>query len=244
MKKRALLLAAGLGTRLKPITDNIPKCMVPINGVPLLQIWFDMLSKAGFEKTLVNTHYFSKTVEDYIAALPNKDQIDTVYEEELLGTGGTLVANRDFFDNHPLLLAHADNLTDFDPAQLFRQHEERPPNCVITMLAFETDDPRSCGILDIDAQSIVVGFYEKVANPPGNLANAAVYIIEPEVIDFAEALNKSFIDLSTEIIPNFIGRIKCVVHKGYHRDIGNPEAYQKALEEFPLRNQVQISSHL
>ena len=100
------------------------------------------------------------------------------------------------------------------------------------MLGFRTDDPSSCGILQLDRQNTVVAFHEKVKNPPGNLANGAVYIFEPEVIADIARLGKAVVDLSTEIIPNYFGRILCVETNGYHRDIGNPESLRRAHAEF------------
>jgi mannose-1-phosphate guanylyltransferase len=101
------------------------------------------------------------------------------------------------------------------------------------MLAFRTDVPHLCGILELDASGIVRQFHEKSANPPGNLANAAVYIFEPEVVERIAALRTPVVDLSTEIIPGFVGRIFAVEHHGYHRDIGNAESLALANREFP-----------
>ena len=147
-------------------------------------------------------------------------------------TGGTVLANRDWFGAEPFLVAHADNLTDFDVARLIAAHRDRPTDCVITMLAFRTDDPASCGILELDPQDRVTAFHEKIKNPPGNLANGAVYVFEPDVIEDIARLGKSAVDLSTEIIPNYLGRILSVETDGYHRDIGNPESLQRAHSEF------------
>src|SRR5262245_10195117 len=120
---RALLLAAGLGSRLRPITDTIPKCLVPIHGRPLLDYWLDLLLDAGVERALINTHHHARAVEAHLGRSPWRDRIEIAYEPVLLGTGGTLVANRAFFGPHPLLLAHADNLTDFDVAALLAAHD-------------------------------------------------------------------------------------------------------------------------
>jgi mannose-1-phosphate guanylyltransferase len=233
---RAVLLAAGLGTRLRPLTDTVPKCLVPIHGRPLLGIWFDLLFGSGtVDRALVNTHWLAPRVEEFVAASPWRDRVDLVAEPELLGTGGTMVANRAWLDNAPFLVAHADNLTDFDVAGFARAHAMRPEGVAVTMLAFRTDSPRSCGILETDARGIVRAFHEKVENPPGDFANAAVYIFEPEVAEYAASLGKPFVDLSTEVIPEFLGRIQAVETRGYHRDIGNPEALRLAeLEWRPL----------
>jgi mannose-1-phosphate guanylyltransferase len=114
-----------------------------------------------------------------------------------------------------------------------RAHAGRPAGCAITMLAFRTDAPHSCGILETDARGVVRAFHEKVANPPGNLANAAVYIFDPEVVAFAARLGRPVVDLSTEVIQHFLGRILSVETRGYHRDIGTPEALALAEAEWP-----------
>jgi len=230
---RALLLAAGLGTRLRPITDHIPKCLVPIQGRPLLGIWFDLLFGSGaIERALVNTHWLESKVNAFVTRSTWRDRVDLVAEPDLLGTGGTIVANRAWLGDAPFLVAHADNLTDFDVAGLVRAHAARPEGCAITMLAFRTDSPQSCGILETDPRGVVRAFHEKVANPPGNLANAAVYIFDPEVADFAAGFGRPIVDLSTEVIPHFLGRILAVETHGYHRDIGTPEALALAEAEW------------
>jgi mannose-1-phosphate guanylyltransferase len=231
---RALLLAAGLGTRLRPLTDTVPKCLVPIHGQPLLGLWFELLFRSGVvERALVNTHWLAPKVEAFVAQSPWRERVDLVSEPELLGTGGTVLANRAWLGEQPFLVAHADNLTDFDLAGLARAHATRPAGCVLTMLAFRTDAPRSCGILETDQRGVVQAFHEKVENPPGDLANAAVYIFEPAVVEAAAVLGRPVVDLSTEVIPGFLGRILAVQTHGYHRDIGSPEALALAEREWP-----------
>jgi mannose-1-phosphate guanylyltransferase len=225
---RALLLAAGEGTRLRPLTATIPKCLVPIAGRALLDYWFDLVFAAGVERALVNTSYLSEQVHAHASASPWRDRVDLVHEPALLGTGGAVLANRTWLDGAPFLVAHADNLTDFDVAGLFAAHRDRPAGCAITMLAFHTDRPRQSGILELDAQDIVQRFHEKVADPPGTLANAAVYIFDPAVVDFIVGLGRPVVDLSTEVIPAFLGRILVVTHTGYHRDIGTPDSLAQA----------------
>jgi mannose-1-phosphate guanylyltransferase len=229
---RALLLAAGMGTRLRPLTDTIPKCLAPIHGRPLLDYWLELACPA-VERVLVNTHYLADQVRDHVNSSAWKTHVDLVHEPELLGTAGTLAANRAWFGAGPALLAHADNLTDLDVGALASAHTARAPDCVMTMLTFEADDPRSCGIVDLDERGVVQGFFEKVPDPPSNLANAAVYVLEPEALDFVASLPRPFIDFSTQVIPALIGHIQATPHRGYHRDIGNPQSLALAEAEFP-----------
>lgn len=229
---RALLLAAGLGSRLRPVTAATPKCLVTIQGRPLLDHWLELLFDAGIERVLINTHWLAGQVRDHVSASPWASRVDLVHEDQLLGTGGTVLANRRWFQDQPFMLAHADNLTDFDVAGLIAAHRTRPPGHLLTMLAFRTDMPRACGILELDRSDTVIGFHEKVERPPGNLANAAVYIVEPAIVDVIARQNSPVVDLSTEVIPTLIGRIRCVETHGYHRDIGTPQSLRQARREF------------
>lgn len=229
---RALLLAAGLGTRLRPITDHVPKCLVPIHGKPLLGYWLDMLLPNGVERVLVNTHYLPDAVREFVATSAGRDSIEMVHEDELLGTGGTVLRNRDFLEGGSFMVVHADNLTRFDVGAFIRAHECRPVGVDITMMTFDTDVPQSCGIVELDAHGVVIKFHEKVAQPPSNHANAAVYIFEPSVIDFLASLGKSVIDISTEVLPRYLGRMQAFHNSDYHRDIGTPESLALAEREF------------
>lgn len=235
---KALLLAAGLGVRLRPVTDNIPKCLVPIQGRPLLGYWLRMLVEAGCHPLLVNTHYFADRVEDYIKVSGYQEHVQTVYEAELLGTGGTVLKNRGFFGNEPFMLIHADNFSVFDVRAFIARHKARPSGCEITMMTYITPTPETCGILGLDKQGVVQAFYEKVKDPPGNLANGAVYILDPSVLAFLGNLKKSTIDFSTEVLPHYLGRIYTFHNDVYHRDIGNIESYQQALLEADQRKDL------
>lgn len=231
---RALLLAAGLGTRLRPLTDHLPKCLVPIHGRPLLDHWMETLVGRGVERIVVNTHYMAPLVRRYLEESEWMPWVSLVHEEELLGTGGTILKNRGLLDGGPVLVAHADNLTIFDAEDFARCHAQRPPGAVMSMMLFEADDPRSCGIVELDALGMVQAFHEKVVSPPGNLANAAVYIFEPEIFVLLQGKGKKFIDLSTELIPQLVGRINTYKNSKYHRDIGNISSWREANRDFPV----------
>jgi mannose-1-phosphate guanylyltransferase len=231
--RRALLLAGGIGSRLRPLTLTVPKCLVPIHGRPLLDYWIEMLLAGGFERVLVNTHWLAPAVEAFVEQSRWRAQIDLVHEPELLGTGGTILANRAYFSGEPFLVAHADNLISFTVSKFIAAHRGRVPGAVLTMLAFHTDDPRSCGILECDDRGVVLAFHEKVADPPGTLANGAVYVVEDEVVRYIAGIGRPFVDLSTEVMPAFLGRIQSWTTDGYHRDIGNIQSLARAEAEFP-----------
>jgi len=103
---KALLLAAGYGTRLRPLTEHLPKCLVPIKGQPLLGIWLEHLDAAGCGPFLVNTHYRAEQVAAFIEASPFRAQVTLTHEKHLLGTAATLLGNLDFFGGEDGLLIH------------------------------------------------------------------------------------------------------------------------------------------
>lgn len=185
-KINVLLLAAGLGTRLRPLTDHTPKCLVPIGGRPILKVWIDKLSRMNRVKILINTHHLSTKVEQYVNSIKSgySNDIYTVYEPELLGTAGTIIANEHFFDSELNVVIHADNATDFDLQLLLDAHRRRPKRCLLTMVTFNTEEPSSCGIVEIDTNQILVNFHEKKADPPGNRANAAIYAFDRAFVDY------------------------------------------------------------
>ncbi len=235
---KAILLAAGLGTRLRPITDHIPKCLVPINGRPLLEYWVLDLAQAGISSLLVNLHYKADLVKRFIEEGDFSIPIKTVFEKKLLMTGGTLLKNQAFFGEQPVMLVHADNLCSCNFREFINSHTSRPNGTEITMMTFTTTSPENCGIVEIDDDGIVRGFYEKVQNPPSRLANAAVYIIDPSIIKFIANLGKKEVDFSTEVLPLYIGKINTWHNDEYHRDIGNIESLLAAQIEFPRPTKI------
>ncbi|HEV2068723.1 MAG TPA: nucleotidyltransferase family protein, partial [Acidimicrobiales bacterium] len=132
---KAFLLAAGLGSRLRPLTDRTPKCMLQVGGRPMLDIWIDALGAAGVDEVLINLHHRSEVVLDYLEHRTGGPVTRAVYEPELLGSAGTLVANRDWVDGEELFLAcYADSLTDFDLRKLVDAH--RAGGTVATLTLF------------------------------------------------------------------------------------------------------------
>ena len=217
---RAVLLAAGYGMRLRPITIKQPKCLVDIGGKPLLGRWLDTLGVLGVGPVLVNLHHLADDVQFYIEQRGDSPSVVTVYESALLGTAGTLRKNRAFFGKDKVMVIHADNFCMSNLALFKQAHDQRPSETQITMLTFQSDDPTACGIVEVDDGGIVRALHEKVLNPPHNLANGAVYIFDPEVIDFICKQQKNPLDLSTDILPKYLNRIFSWPADDIHIDIG------------------------
>lgn len=224
---RAILLAAGLGSRLKPLTNTVPKCLAPISGRPLLGVWLERLTLAGVGPFLINTHYLSEQVESFIDGSPYRQQVKLVNERELYGTAGTLIANLDFYGGEDGLLIHADNYCMADLGAFMKAHMNRPKECVMTMMTFRTENPSSCGIVQLDERGVVCGFYEKVTNPPGNLANGAAYILSPELLDRMGREMLFMKDFSVDVLPKLVGQMFSYETTEIFLDIGTPESYVK-----------------
>ena len=143
-----------------------------------------------------------------------------------------MLVNRNYFSDQPFMVAHADNLTRFEVNKFIDAQRHRAIGTEITMMTFKTDAPHSCGIVELDSRGVVQQFHEKVNNPPGDLANAAVYIFEPSVIDCLASLGSEVVDISTEVLPAYLGRIQTFLNDDYHRDIGTPESLALAELEF------------
>ena len=227
-----LLLAAGRGERLKPYTNTVPKCMIPINGTPLLQIWLEKFIKNnGVGKIFINTHYLSEIVHEFVSKnYCQNNEIELIREEHLLGTGGTLTNLIPSLPDNDLFVAHADNLSFFSLNLFYNCFCERPKECTITMMTFFCDDPSSCGIVTIDDKNVVRGFKEKPLKSGSNLANGAIYLMSTRALHQIKAM-KNVREISTDILPKFVGQINTWHNFVYHRDIGTPASYKRALKD-------------
>ena len=223
-----MLLAAGLGTRLMPLTEKWPKCLMPIGERPLLEHWLETLYSLNISNVLVNLYHHHEIVRKYLNRSRFEKWVESTFEENLLGTAGTLRANNEFFQDCTTLLVHADNWCQCDFADFLNFHNNhRPKNCSITMMTFESLTPETCGIVEADAKGVVFAFHEKTKNPPGNRANGAVYLLEPEVLRWID-LHPNISDFTTEVLPHFLGKIATWNNDGIHRDIGAFPMLQRA----------------
>jgi mannose-1-phosphate guanylyltransferase len=229
---KAFLLAAGLGTRLRPITDTTPKCLVDVGGRPMLDIWLDALAKAGIQEVLVNTHHLAALVAAHVADRVTPPVVRLSHEPVLLGSAGTLLANRDFVANDDMfLVVNADNLTDFDLGVLIDAH--RAGATIATMSVFRAPRPSECGIVEV-ADGRVVGFVEKPEEPHSDLANAGIYAFHPSVLDeIPEPLPR---DIGFDLLPQLVGQAGVVeLDDCYFRDVGTLAALERARDEWEGR---------
>jgi mannose-1-phosphate guanylyltransferase len=230
---KAFLLAGGLGERLRPLTDRIPKCLAPINGVPLLEIWLDLLGRQGIEAVLVNVSRHAGMVEDFLRGRNWNTEIRLVREPSPLGNAGTVLTNRDFIHGEDsFFIFYADNLVDASFDDLLAFHGTH--SGVLSMALFRTPVPLSAGIVDIAPDGRIRGFEEKPERPKGNLANAGIYIARPGLLD-AIPKGPHPVDFGRNVFPRLIGRMYGHVLGGYLRDIGTPAALLQGCHDWEAR---------
>lgn len=229
---KALLLAGGLGTRLRPLTETTPKCLIPVAGRPMLDYWLDALEAAGISEALLNTHHLRDKVKTWLDAVNAGRDVRVVeaYEPELLGSAGTVAANRDWADEAKVILViYADNLSTIDLSAFLAFH--RAHTDPMTMALFHAPNPKACGIATLDGDARVTAFVEKPEMPESDLANAGLYVLDAEA--WREVADMGAFDFGFDVLPRFVGRMRGYVHPGYHRDIGTPEALQAAEADAP-----------
>ena len=203
---KAIILAAGLGTRLRPITSTIPKCLVPINGVPLLELWLRACERAGVEGVLVNTHHLAERVEEFVAARPGIP-VTLAYEPALLGSAGTIAANWDFVDSgESFLVLYADNLTTFPLSDLIAFHATHER--IASMALFRSANPSACGVVEMNDSGQVRPFLPTEA--PAGLAA----------------------DIGRSLMPALVGHAMGLPISGYFVDIGTLENYYNAQADY------------
>jgi mannose-1-phosphate guanylyltransferase len=229
---KAFLLAAGVGSRLRPITDTTPKCMLAVDGQPLLDIWLDAFDRAGVDEVLINLHHLPEVVTAHLARRTGPPVVHTFHERELLGSAGTLRANRGWVEGEEFFLAcNADNLTDFDLRSLADAHAEHGEAATLTV--FRSPNPSAGGVVELDGSGTVISFVEKPSEPRSDLVNAGMYAFAPSLL--SEIAAEPPADIGYDLLPRLVGRARAVLVDGYFRDIGTADAYRSAREEWPAR---------
>ncbi|MBU0509311.1 nucleotidyltransferase family protein [bacterium] len=230
---KAILLAAGLGTRLGSLTNKTPKCLLPIGGVPLLGHWLRLLEQCGVSEALVNLHHHADSVRDYLSTVKTTVHVTTFFEPELLGSAGTIRAVWDFVaSEEDFFIIYADNLAILDLARLWAFHE-RMKQPLLSAVAYPTDEPRRCGILELADDGRVVSFEEKPECPRSNSANAGIHVANGKLWEWLPETTPA--DFGFHVLPRLVGRMYGYVTDEYIQDIGTPESYVRAQQAWETR---------
>jgi NDP-sugar pyrophosphorylase family protein len=223
-----MVLAAGLGTRLRPLTGSISKPMAPIVNRPVMYHILRLLKKHGYDEAVANLHYHPHAITNYFGR-GQRVGIDLRYslEPELMGTAGGMKAVQRYLEDDTFLVISGDALTDIDLTKLLKQHKES--GGIATLALKRVDDPSRFGVVIIDKDNRILGFQEKPA--PGEelstLCNCGIYIFEPQIFDFIP--KDTFYDFGKELFPQFVD--KAIPFYGfeidnYWNDVGSLEQYR------------------
>ncbi|HLV88252.1 MAG TPA: nucleotidyltransferase family protein [Candidatus Sulfotelmatobacter sp.] len=228
---KAFLLAAGHGTRLRPITDTLPKCLVPIQGVPMLSIWFNLCKKFGIDEVLINLHARADAVLAFLEQRKEDDiRVHLAEEEELLGSAGTLRANRKWVEKEDSFwIFYADVLHRADLRAMSESHRRR--GMTATLGVYEVPDPSRCGIVTTTADGVIQEFVEKPKHPKSNLAFSGLMIGTPALLDAIPSTGLA--DIGFDVLPKLTGQMLAFPIHDYLVDIGTLENYQRAQTSWP-----------
>jgi mannose-1-phosphate guanylyltransferase len=227
---KAFLLAAGHGTRLRPLTDKIPKCLLPIRGVPLLQIWLQTCRRFGIDDVLINAHAHARAVYDFVQKHPCNTRVRVVEEKELLGSAGTILEHREWVESEDAFwVFYADVLHRIDLSAMLRLHESRRP--AVTVGAYRVPDPTRCGVLEVSQDGTVLNFIEKPPQPRGNLAFSGILIGTRTLLDKIPLRRP--VDLGFHVFPRLAGNMVAYPISTYLLDIGTMENYKLAQTSWP-----------
>jgi mannose-1-phosphate guanylyltransferase / phosphomannomutase len=226
---KAVIMAGGKGTRLKPLTCNQPKPMVPIVNRPMMEHIIDLLRKHNFHEVLVTLFYLPEAVENYFG--DGRDFGMTMryfIEESPLGTAGS-VKNIEGFLDEPFLVISGDALTDIDLEAAVKFHLEK--KATATLILTKVDNPLEYGVVITDQEGAIQRFLEK----PGwgevfsDTVNTGIYILDPKIFQFFRR-GQAF-DFSKDLFPMLLSSgepLYGYVAPGYWSDIGNLEQYRQA----------------
>lgn len=226
---KAMILAAGVGSRLDPLTRNVPKPMVPIINRPVMEYLIVLLKKHGFDEIMVNVHYLGEQIEQYFGDGSKWGvHLHWSREDRLWGDAGSVKRVEEFFKDDTFIVIGGDDLTDMDLTRLVRTHREKRALCTIALSL--VDDPSEYGIVLMNENSRITRFLEK---PKGevifsNTANTGVYVFEPEIFELVP--RGVFYLFGKQLLPMLLDQGKPLyghLTAAYWRDVGDLKVYRQ-----------------
>ena len=238
---KAMVLAAGKGTRLLPLTAEMPKPMAPVAGKPIMQHIFELLARYDVEEAHVNVYYLAEAI---LGCYGEKAQVDGMAvnisrEERLMGTAGGVKRLADRFDE-TFIVIMGDALTDVNLREVVAFHKER--DALATLALMPVSDTSQYGVVELDGEGSILAFQEKPppAEAISTLANTGIYVLEPEALDYIP--EDTFFDFANDLFPRLLEEgVRFVGYQGdfYWSDVGTLEAYRQAQSDV-LEGKVQV----
>jgi len=234
-KMKAMILAAGKGTRLRPYTNQIPKCMIPIAGKPILAYIIEWLGKHGIREIIINLHYLPEVIKSYFGE-GEKWGVKIFYshEERLLGTAGG-VKNVEFFFDGPFLVWYGDNLSTCNLIKLYQFHKAK--GGLGTIVLHRREEVNQSGVVRLNGEDRIIYFQEKPKSeqPHSNWVNAGIYLFEREVLNYICPDRSS--DFGLDVFPRLLDKGERLYGYRLSPDEGfwwidRPEDLEKVLDEW------------
>src|SRR5918994_2010001 len=227
---QAVVLVGGQGTRLRPITYDIPKALVPLRNRPFMGYMLDFLRGGGLDGAVLSLGYLPDPIQEYLGDKQELDgfSVDYAVENRTLGTAGGIKNAERYLDGDTFVVVNGDVLTGMDLRKAIELHKANDALTTITLTSVE--DPTAYGLVEVDHDMVVKRFLEKPAadEVTTNLVNAGVYVLEPEVLGMIPAGRE--VSIEREIFPELqeSGRLRAHITSSYWRDIGTPRSYLAA----------------
>jgi NDP-sugar pyrophosphorylase family protein len=231
----AVILAGGMGTRLRQVVSDRPKVMAEINGKPFLYYVLDQLAEVDIKRVVISTGYMADKIEEVIGFSYKGLKVDYSWEESPLGTGGALKLAGQSISTKYCLVMNGDSYTEFDPVSLFRSHKQK--NASIVLLAKMVPGTSRFGTIQMNEQNEIIRFMEKGETTDSRLINAGVYIMKTSALQ--KIPEKIPCSLEYDFFPFMIGKnIYGYEAEGKFIDIGTPESYSQAEKFFGRKSRV------
>src|SRR5918998_6216469 len=226
---KAVVLVGGQGSRLRPITFDVPKAMVPLRNQPFIGYMVDFLRRAELDGAVLSMGYLPAPIQEYFDEWDLSGfSIDYAVEDRPLGTAGGIKNAERYLDGGPFVVVNGDVLSGMDLRVAVEKHKES--DALATIVLTSVEDPTAYGLVEVDHEMLVHRFLEKPAadDVTTNLVNAGVYVLEPEVLGLIPARRE--VSIEREIFPELqeSGRLRAHISSSYWRDIGKPPRYPAA----------------
>jgi len=233
---KIIILAGGLGTRLRGVLGNLPKSLAPIGNKPFLEYLLRFIVKQGFKDVIITTGYGSEAIKRYfgdgsVVGL----RIDYTYEKTLLGTGGAIKLAETRIDSDDFVVINGDTYLEVNLKEMLRFHRGR--GALATMALAYKENTGRYGSVRIDKDNRIIAFIEKADEGRSRYINGGIYVFRKDMLGCIPA-NKAY-SLEREVLPALVGRgLYGFPGDGYFIDIGIPGDYEKAKKELPVRGVV------
>ncbi|MAG39964.1 nucleotidyltransferase [Candidatus Pacearchaeota archaeon] len=239
---KAIILCAGKGERLRPLTNNLPKPMLDLGGTPLLEYNLQLCKNHGIKEIALNTSYLPQKIRQYFGDGEKLGiSLDYSFEPELLGTSGALNNFKEFFDEEDFIVIYGDNLTDINLGSMLKEHRKQDNIATIFLQKEELPtDKTTPGFLIVDENLIIKEIVEtpteeqleRYENIPETLKynNSGIYVLNKRIFDY---IPPGFSDFAKDIFPKILDKekIQGFLTKGFYRELGAIERYKLTDEQ-------------